>query len=80
MSPEIHGHAVMDLMLASGRTFTRESLASFITEHFGPAARFHTCSAAGMTARELVDFLAARGKFAGSEEAFTLDPHRVCQH
>lgn len=80
MPSEIHGHTVMDLMLASGRTFTRESLADFITERFGAEARFHTCSAAGMTARELVEFLAVRGKFAGTEAAFTLDPHRVCRH
>lgn len=70
----------MDLMLRSGRLFTRASLAAFIVEHFGADARFHTCSADGMTAAELVDFLAARGKFTGSETGFTVDPHRVCAH
>lgn len=80
MNHEIHGHEVMDRMQASGRQFNRASLAAFIIEQFGPAARFHTCSADGMTAAELVDFLAARGKFAGTEEAFALNPHRVCGH
>lgn len=70
----------MNLVLASGRQFTKESLTSFITGHFGAAARFHTCSASGMTARELVDFLAVRGKFIGPEEAFTVNPQRVCRH
>ncbi len=79
-TPSIHGHEVMDAMQASGRLFTRESLATFITEHFGAASRFHTCSADGMTARELVNFLADRGKFVGTEEGFTLNPARVCQH
>lgn len=70
----------MDLMVRSGRQFTRASLAAYIVEHFGTAARFHTCSAAGMTATELVDFLVARGKFTGTESGFTVDPHRVCAH
>ncbi len=79
-TPSIHGHEVMDAMQASGLLFTRDSLASFIVERFGAAARFHTCSAEGMTARELVNFLADRGKFVGTEEGFTLNPVRVCQH
>lgn len=79
-TPSIHGHEVMDAMQASGRLFTRESLAAFISERFGPHSRFHTCSADGMTASELVNFLAERGKFVGTEEGFTLNPVRVCQH
>lgn len=80
LTPSIHGHEVMDAMTASGRLFTRESLAAFVNERFGPGTRFHTCSAAGMTAAELVDFLAARGKFVGTEEGFTVNSQRVCQH
>lgn len=80
MTSSIHGHDVMDRMLASGQRFTRESLVAFILAEFGPEARFHTCSAAGMSAAELVHFLAARGKFVGDETGFTLNPHRVCQH
>jgi probable metal-binding protein len=80
LTPSIHGHEVMDAMQASGRLFTRESLVAFIAEHFGLGTRFHTCSADGMTAGELVDFLAARGKFVGTEEGFTLNPHHSCQH
>jgi probable metal-binding protein len=80
MEISIHGHAVMDRMTASGRTFSRESLVAFITAEFGPAARFHTCSAADLTAAELVDFLVARGKFTGPPSALTLDRDRVCSH
>lgn len=80
MELSIHGHAVMDRMTASGRTFSRESLVAFVLAEFGPTARFHTCSAADMTAVELVDFLAARGKFTGPPTAFTLDRDRVCSH
>lgn len=78
--PEIHAHDVLDLMSQSGRQFTRASLIALIGERYGPDARFHTCSAAGMTATELVEFLARRGKFAGTEEGFILNPQRVCNH
>lgn len=80
MITEIHGHQVMSLILASGRTFTRESLAAFIVAEFGPEARYNTCSAANLTAAGLVDFLAAKGKFAGPDTGFTVYPGRVCQH
>ncbi|MBW7893780.1 MAG: YecH family protein [Opitutaceae bacterium] len=76
----IHGHDVLDYIIASGATFTRETLATAIRAHFGADARFHTCSAAGMTAEQLIDFLIARGKFCGSETGFTVDPERICQH
>lgn len=70
----------MDAMLASGRLFTRDSLTAFVVDRFGLGTRFHTCSAAGMTAAELVDLLADRGKFVGTEEGFTVNTNRVCQH
>jgi probable metal-binding protein len=70
----------MDAMLASGRLFTRDTAAAFVREKFGFGCRYHTCSASGLTADELIDFLAARGKFVGTEEGFTVNAHRVCQH
>lgn len=80
MAPEIHGHDVLDRVIASGRLFTRENLIAFIEAEFGAAARFHTCSADGMDAATLVDFLAARGKFAGTDAGFTVDARRICRH
>jgi probable metal-binding protein len=78
--PEIHAHTVMDLMQQSGHLFTRDSLVALLAERFGPEARFHTCSAAGMTADELIEFLNLRGKLAGDESGFTVSPHRSCGH
>lgn len=80
MSTEIHGHEVISLLLANPRSFTRDSLVAFISERFGSTARFHTCSAAGLSAAELVDFLDARGKFAPTEDGFMLNLNRVCRH
>ena len=80
METQIHGHDVLDFMIASGESYTRATLADAIRKRFGADAQFHTCSADGMTAEELIEFLAQRGKFAGTEAGFTVDPDRVCAH
>ncbi len=68
-------------MLAEPARFhTRESLADAITRRFGRTTRFHTCSASGMTAMQLVEFLAGRGKIARSAGGFVVDPGRLCRH
>jgi probable metal-binding protein len=76
----IHGHDVLDYIIASGATYTRGTLAAAMRTRFGADARYHTCSAEGMTAEQLIEFLIARGKFCGSEAGFTVDTGRVCQH
>lgn len=80
MSESVHGHEVMHFMVESGRSFSRDSLIQAVTEHFGPETRFHTCSAEGMTAEQLVDFLAARGKFVDADYGFSTLPDRICNH
>ena len=80
MSESIHGHEVMRFMLESGQDFSRESLRAAISERFGENARFHTCSAEDMSASELIEFLAARGKFVESGEGFTTHADRICSH
>jgi len=80
MTTQIHGHDVLDMMIASSATYTRASLVAAMQARFGPDARYHTCSADDMEAAQLVDFLAARGKFRGTEEGFTVAAERVCQH
>ena len=78
--PQVHGHDVIAMMMASPQPYTRESLTTAILDRFGADTRFHTCSADGMTAGELIDFLAARQKFVLVGEQFTVNPERVCQH
>lgn len=80
MSSQIHGHDVIAMMLESSQVYTRESLVAAIGTRFGANARFFTCSAEGMTAEELVDFLNGRAKFAPRAGGFAADPERVCQH
>ena len=51
-----------------------------IDKKFGASARFHTCSAQNMTAEVLLDFLSARGKFTGTDEAMALEASAICNH
>ncbi len=76
MSQSVHGHEVMEMMLAQGGQFTPASLKQAMAERFGAEARFHTCSASEMDAEALIDFLAARGKFIDSAEASRPAPTR----
>lgn len=80
MSEEVHGHEVMQMMIDANRKYTRDSLRADIVKRFGADTRFFTCSASGMTADDLIDFLAARGKFVDSGDGFTTDPDKICQH
>lgn len=80
MSKSVHGHEVMHFMLEHGGSFTRESLKAAVIAHFGCDTRFHTCSAQDMTAEELIDFLAAKGKFVAGNEGFNTQPDKICNH
>lgn len=77
---EIHGHAVLQMMLDSGQNYSRATLLEAIHEKFGKDSRFIICSGGNMTASELIDALAAKGKFVGEVEAFTFDPGTMCEH
>jgi probable metal-binding protein len=80
MPEQVHGHEVMQMMLAANASYTRDSLRKAIIDRFGVAARFFTCSAENMTADELIDFLEARGKFHDTDSGFTTDPDKICNH
>ncbi|MDI1248905.1 MAG: YecH family protein [Lacunisphaera sp.] len=80
MPKQIHGHDVLDMMLASQEVYTRDSLRTAMSAKFGSDARYRACSAENMNAATLIDFLAKRGKFTEQPGGFTLDPGKVCQH
>ena len=77
---QIHGHEVLQMMLETGKAYTRASLLTDIVAKFGPASRFFTCSAENLTAEGLVDFLQVKGKFVPSEAGFQTSPDLMCQH
>ena len=68
------------MMLDSKEPYTPESLESAIHQRFGLDARFHTCSAENMTAKELIDFLAIRNKFIGDESNLSMRRENICDH
>ncbi|HCR3984702.1 TPA: YecH family protein [Kluyvera ascorbata] len=76
----IHGHEVLNMMIASGEQYSVESLEAAIHARFGEQARFHTCSAENMTAGELVAFLRNKGKFIPLESGFTTEESKICRH
>lgn len=76
----IHGHEVLNMMLASGKLYTKDSLVKDIVSRFGGEARFYTCSAENMTAEEFVAFLESRGKFVHRPRGFQTSPEVMCQH
>ena len=78
MTTQIHGHEVLQMMLAAGDAFTRSSLVEAIEKRFGPQARFHTCSAENMSAVELVSFLESKGKFIPREGGFQTAANLIC--
>lgn len=80
MAAQIHGHEVMEMMIESGKRYTRGSLRADIIRRFGETARFYTCSADNMTSDELIAFLQARGKFVDVGDGFKTDPDRLCNH
>ncbi len=76
----IHGHEVLEMILAAGKSFTKDSLEAAIYQKFGKDARFHTCSAEHMNARELIQFLESRGKFVPEGGGFRTDRDKICGH
>ncbi|KAA8995250.1 DUF2492 family protein [Affinibrenneria salicis] len=78
--PSIHGHEVLQMMIDSGESFSTARLINLIETRFGQDARFHTCSASEMSAAQLVEFLASRGKFIPQDDGFTTSANKICQH
>ena len=77
---QIHGHEVIQMMLQSGKAYTRATLLKDIVSAFGPNSRFFTCSADNLTPEGLIDFLEAKGKFMPCEDGFQTSADLMCSH
>ncbi len=80
MSESVHGHQVMELMLSLGRAVSKTELEQLMAERFGEQAKYHTCSASEMDAKQLIAFLEQRGKFTESAEGIETAADRICNH
>ena len=76
----IHGHEVIAMIAGAGHPLSREEIVAAAGRNFGADARYHTCSAEGLSADSLVDFLKERGKLTGGDDELSLDTGEVCQH
>lgn len=73
----IHAHEILRMMEGNTYASTQELRAAILSK-FGEEARFHTCSAEGLDADEIVSFLTNKGKFKPTADGFTMDRDRVC--
>ena len=75
-----HGHEVLH-MKDRNSDANNQALIDAIIERFGAEERFYTCSAEGLDARQLVNFLDDRGKSIDTDDAgFTVNLGMMCQH
>lgn len=77
---QIHGHEVIQMMLESGKAYTRASLLTDIIPKFGLNSRFFTCSAENLTPEGIINFLQAKGKFVPCEAGFQTSSDLMCKH
>jgi len=80
MSDSVHGHDVLEMVLSAPQPLTLEALEAQVGERFGADARFHTCSASGLSFRELIDFLHLRGKLVPASGGLAADRSQICDH
>lgn len=75
-----HGHDILHMM--EGKEYdSKEHLVEEIIHQFGTEERFHTCSADGMDAAQIVDFLDKKGKFLQLDNGnFTVNIANMCKH
>lgn len=76
---QIHAHEVLYMM--EGNSYSEASLKEAIIARFGSEQRFYACSADGMDADTLIEFLKKKGKFMpATGDGFTVDTSKVCGH
>ncbi|PJC88206.1 DUF2492 domain-containing protein [Vibrio sp. HA2012] len=78
MSKSIHGHKVMNLLAAADKVLSKSELLEEIRRTFGYDAVYHTCSAEGLSAEDLIDFLLNKGKFIESDTGLTMPADNRC--
>ncbi len=80
MPNDVHGHAVLEMILDAPAPMTRHGVLSAAKARFGAEARYYTCSAAAMTIEDLLEFLVARRKISIADDVVTAYRERMCSH
>lgn len=79
MAESVHGRHVLQMVIASERSWPRADLHQALADQFGEVA-FHTCSAHDMNANELIELFLAKGKLVETADGITVDPSKMCGH
>jgi probable metal-binding protein len=79
MSEEVHGHEVLEQLVAAGGTLPVLALRDAATRAFGDKAKYYTCSAHGMTFDDLLGFLTQRNKVGIAGGLVTVFPENLCR-
>ncbi len=80
MNESVHGHEVMRMIAAAPEPYSRKQLSDAVETQFGQHARFHTCSAQGMTLDELLQFLSERAKLTEVNGLLNVPRESICDH
>lgn len=75
---QMHAHEVLHMM--EGNSYSEKTLREAIINKFGEQQHFYACSAEDMDIDELIVFLKRKGKFMPSDDGFTVDITKVCDH
>ena len=68
MQESIHGHNVLNLIREYNQPVSKEEILTAIAQHFGSNNLFHTCSAEGLNADQLLELFLAKGKLTLQNE------------
>lgn len=80
MKQDIHGHAVLNALIASKEPMPRSELEEKIHNEFGNDVCFHTCSQQDLSLDQLLDFLLSKKKVIELDSGLTANPDRMCHH
>ncbi len=77
---DVHAHDVIDLIQNASPALSLDGVVAEVNRRYGPAVRFHTCSASGMTIQEVLEFLATRRKIVLEDGRLLVNSANVCKH
>lgn len=77
---QIHAHDVLRLIDEKPGAFDAATLPMKLREIFGMEATYYACSAADMSAEDLLSFLFGRAKITEIEGRLYLNRANICQH
>lgn len=79
MTESVHGHEILEHIIAAGGTMQLAALKEYAGRQFGAEATYHTCSANGMLFDELLGFLLQRHKVAVADGRITVHVENMCK-